>query len=730
MERAVRPSWRSPSRPAARPPTSSRRWPSSTRIGFPVLVRPSYVLGGRAMQIVYDRDHLARAMAELAGFGSLGREGGLSAERPVLVDRFLEDATEVDVDAIRDDTGEVLIGGVMEHVEEAGVHSGDSACAIPPPTLPPWVVEVIEDYTRAIAERARRARPDQRAVRGRSAPGVRDRGQPAGQPHGAVRGQGHRRAAGQGGQPGDARRDAGRAARRGPAAAAVDRGHVAVKEAVLPFNRFPEVDTALGPEMRSTGEVMGIDATFGLAFSKAELAAGTRAADRRHRVPLARRPRQARRAGGRQAASRARPRHRRHRRHGRVPRPLRRSRSTTSSPRSARAPSVTAVDLIADGKVSFVVNTPQGRGGRADGEHIRKAASAPPGQLRHHGRGRAGRGAGHGRAARPSRSPVALAAGVPRADEPTPWRARRRRRRRPGRGRRRARSARSRCANPVMTASGTAGHGDRAGRLRRPRARSARVVVKSLAAFAWAGNPAPRLHPTPAGMLNAVGLQGPGVAAWLRDDLPGAARDRRHRRRQHLGPHRRRLPPAPPSCSPTRPAEVVAVEVNLSCPNLEGRRGIFAHDAELSADGDRRDAPAAAGRAGPSSAPTPTGSSRSPPRSRDAGAEAVTLVNTLLGLAIDPRHRAAGARRRRRRAVRAGDPPGRRARRPRRARRRCPTCRSSASAACAPGWDAVELLLAGASAVQVGTATFADPRRRRSASVAWLRACGVARGEA
>ena len=122
-------------------------------IGFPVLMRPSYVLGGRAMQIVHDRNHLARAMEELAGFGSLGKEGGLSAERPVLIDRFLADATEVDVDAIRDATGEVLIGGVMEHVEEAGVHSGDSACAIPPPTLPSWVVEVIDSYTSAIAKR-------------------------------------------------------------------------------------------------------------------------------------------------------------------------------------------------------------------------------------------------------------------------------------------------------------------------------------------------------------------------------------------------------------------------------------------------------------------------------------------------------------------------------------------------------------------------------------------------
>ena len=89
--------------------------------------------------------------ATMEGGGSLDREGGLSAERPVLVDRFLEDAIEVDVDAIRDATGEVLIGGVMEHVEEAGVHSGDSACAIPPPTLQPWLVDVIEAYTRAIA---------------------------------------------------------------------------------------------------------------------------------------------------------------------------------------------------------------------------------------------------------------------------------------------------------------------------------------------------------------------------------------------------------------------------------------------------------------------------------------------------------------------------------------------------------------------------------------------------
>ena len=104
------------------------------------------------MEIVYDDEGLARAMEELAGFGSLGREGGLSATRPVLIDRFLEEATEVDVDAIRDHTGDCIIGGVMEHVEEAGVHSGDSACSIPPHSLSDATVEVIENHTRKIAE--------------------------------------------------------------------------------------------------------------------------------------------------------------------------------------------------------------------------------------------------------------------------------------------------------------------------------------------------------------------------------------------------------------------------------------------------------------------------------------------------------------------------------------------------------------------------------------------------
>ncbi|MCL4138498.1 UNVERIFIED_CONTAM: hypothetical protein GTU68_020319 [Idotea baltica] len=114
----------------------------AAEVGYPALVRPSYVLGGRAMELVYNDEDLTSAM----------REGGLSAERPVLIDRFLESAIEVDVDAIRDSGGHSIIGGVMEHVEEAGVHSGDSACVLPPPTLSPAIVSVLEDYTIRIAD--------------------------------------------------------------------------------------------------------------------------------------------------------------------------------------------------------------------------------------------------------------------------------------------------------------------------------------------------------------------------------------------------------------------------------------------------------------------------------------------------------------------------------------------------------------------------------------------------
>ena len=344
-------------------------------VGFPVLVRPSYVLGGRAMQIVHDREHLARAMAELTGFGSLGKGGGLSAERPVVVDRFLEDATEVDVDAIRDHTGEVLIGGVMEHVEEAGVHSGDSACAIPPQNLPSWVVEVITTYTASIADAldVRGLINVQFAVAGtsvyvieanprasRTVPFVaKATGVPLAKVATRVM---------LGATLADLRHE-------GLLVDSVlSSGAVAVKEAVVPFNRFPEVDTALGPELPSTGEVMGFDVTFGKAFYKAELAAGTvlptegtvflslADADKPAGLVVAKR---LRRLGFGIAATTG------------TAKYLSRFGLAIDLVvgKVSEGAGNTAVDLIASGDICFVINTPQGRGGRTDGEAIRKAAN-------------------------------------------------------------------------------------------------------------------------------------------------------------------------------------------------------------------------------------------------------------------------------------------------------------------------------------------------------------------
>ena len=247
----------------------------ANQIGYPVLVRPSYVLGGRAMQIVHDEPRLRKAMQEMSQAGSLGREGGLSAQRPVLIDRFLEDATEVDVDAIRDSTGEVLIGGVMEHVEQAGVHSGDSACTIPPVTLSSATILEIENMVKKISEalkviglinvqfaiadktvyvieanpRASRTVPFVAKATGVPLAKVASRVM-LGASLAQLRTEG---------------------LLRKPSGAS----HVSVKEAVLPFNRFADVDTALGPEMRSTGEVMGIDDSFARAFAKSQFAAGT-----------------------------------------------------------------------------------------------------------------------------------------------------------------------------------------------------------------------------------------------------------------------------------------------------------------------------------------------------------------------------------------------------------------------------------------------------------------------
>ena len=194
-----------------------------------------------------------------------------SPEHPVLIDQFLEDAIEVDVDAVSDGD-DVVIGGIMEHIERAGVHSGDSACSLPPYSIDAEVQAEIRRQTVALARELGVRRPDERAVRGEGPRRLRARGEPARVPHGAVRvarrsacrWRRSRRAAWSGGRS----RELGFTREIVPA-------HVSVKEAVFPFIKFPGVDTVLGPEMKSTGEVMGIDATFGAAFAKAQIAAGT-----------------------------------------------------------------------------------------------------------------------------------------------------------------------------------------------------------------------------------------------------------------------------------------------------------------------------------------------------------------------------------------------------------------------------------------------------------------------
>ena len=231
-------------------------------LGYPVLVRPSYVLGGRAMQIVYDgealRDYMTYAVSA-------------SPEHPVLIDKFLDDAIEIDVDALGDGE-DYVIGGIMEHIERAGVHSGDSACSLPPKSIGPEIQDEIRRHTIALAKalNVRGLMNAQFAVQGsqvfvlevnprasRTVPFVSKAiGVPLAKIAARI-------------MVGRKLKDLGRTCEVQPA-------HVSVKEAVFPFNKFPGVDTLLGPEMKSTGEVMGIDNSFGIAFAKAQLGGGMR----------------------------------------------------------------------------------------------------------------------------------------------------------------------------------------------------------------------------------------------------------------------------------------------------------------------------------------------------------------------------------------------------------------------------------------------------------------------
>ncbi|HXK30618.1 MAG TPA: carbamoyl-phosphate synthase large subunit, partial [Candidatus Binatia bacterium] len=232
------------------------------KLGYPVLVRPSYVLGGRAMQIVYDDDALKNYMTHAVA---------ASPEHPVLIDKFLDDAIEVDVDALSDGE-DVVIGGIMEHIERAGVHSGDSACSLPPKSIHPDIQDEIRQQTIVLAKalNVRGLMNVQFAVQetnvfvlevnpraSRTVPFV---SKAIGVPLAKIA----------------ARIMVGKKLKELGLTREILPKHVSVKEAVFPFNKFPGVDTILGPEMKSTGEVMGIDDYFGLAFAKAQLAAGMR----------------------------------------------------------------------------------------------------------------------------------------------------------------------------------------------------------------------------------------------------------------------------------------------------------------------------------------------------------------------------------------------------------------------------------------------------------------------
>ena len=235
----------------------------AAKIGYPLVVRPSYVRGGRAMAIVYDAGALDRYITEAVD---------ASPEHPVLIDKFLEDAFELDVDAVADATGAVVIGGVMEHIEEAGIHSGDSSCVVPPYLVPDRHLTTIRDYTRRVARalnviglvNAQFAVKDETVyvleVNPRASRTVPYLSKATGVPLAKIA----------------ARVMVGKTLSDLGLVDDLEVAGVFVKAPVFPFVRFPGVDTILGPEMKSTGEVMGGAATFGAAYAKAQLAAGNR----------------------------------------------------------------------------------------------------------------------------------------------------------------------------------------------------------------------------------------------------------------------------------------------------------------------------------------------------------------------------------------------------------------------------------------------------------------------
>ncbi len=327
------------------------------QIGYPVLVRPSFVLGGRAMEIVYDESSLARFVAEALE---------ASPDHPVLIDKFLEDATEVDVDAVCDGV-HTIVGGVMEHIEEAGIHSGDSACAIPPFSLSPEIVARLKQQTYALATalNVRGLMNIQFAVKGgdiyvlevnprasRTVPFVS-------------------KATGLNLAQAAARVMVGQSLASQGITQEVEPTYVSVKESVFPFAKFPGVDIVLGPEMRSTGEVMGIAKDFATAFAKSQMGASNQMPlegtvfvsvaprDRQAVVPVAAKLAELgyslMSTSGTAAALAA---------HGIVVTPVRKIHEGRPN----------LLDHLANGKIALIVNTPSGKGARTDEGRIRASA--------------------------------------------------------------------------------------------------------------------------------------------------------------------------------------------------------------------------------------------------------------------------------------------------------------------------------------------------------------------
>ena len=350
-----------PANGIARTMDQARR--EAAKIGFPLLVRPSFVLGGRAMEICYDQSQLERYVGEAFV---------VAQGRPVLIDRFLEDATEVDVDAVSDGS-HVIVPGIMEHIEEAGIHSGDSACAIPPYSLPGPVVAEIRDATRAMAEelgvvglmnvqfavKEVDGRPVVYVIEvnpraSRTVPFV---SKATGMPVAKV------------------------AAKAMVGVSLAEQGyhgdpvpsHVSVKESVFPFVKFTGVDIVLGPEMRSTGEVMGVSERFSIAFAKSQLAAGVELPAEGNIfvsvAPAAKGPivglaRRLDAMGYNLLAT-----------HGTAA-VLEAAGITVGHVKKLNEGHPNLIDFLTDGQVALVMNTPSGKGARTDEGRIRAASVA------------------------------------------------------------------------------------------------------------------------------------------------------------------------------------------------------------------------------------------------------------------------------------------------------------------------------------------------------------------